>query len=114
MLGFASARTIHLALKPVDMRKQFDGLWAVAAQLLREDPHGGALFVFTNKRHNRVKMLFWDGSGVWVLAKRLEKGRFSWPRGGDGAKVTLSAEALSMLLGGIDLKDGAKKAWYER
>ncbi len=71
MLGFASARTIHLALEPVDMRKQFDGLW--------------------------------------VLAKRLEQGRFSWPRGGDGAKVTLSAEALSMLLGGIDLKDGAKK-----
>lgn len=73
MLGFASARTIHLALEPVDMRKQFDGLWTVASQVLREDPLGGALFVFTNKRRNRVKLLFWDGS-------ESERGPFSLPQ----------------------------------
>ncbi|MCC5021536.1 MAG: IS66 family insertion sequence element accessory protein TnpB [Candidatus Synoicihabitans palmerolidicus] len=110
MIGLPSALTIHLAIEPVDMRKQFDGLWTVASQVLREDPFGGALFVFTNKRRNRVKWLYGDGTDVWVLAKRLEKGCFTWPRGGDGAKVTLSAEALTMLLGGIDLKDGAKKS----
>ncbi|MCC5023077.1 MAG: IS66 family insertion sequence element accessory protein TnpB [Candidatus Synoicihabitans palmerolidicus] len=69
--------TLPLAIEPVDMRKQFDGLWTVASQVLREDPFGGALFVFTNKRRNRVKLLYWDGTGVWVLAKRLEKGCFT-------------------------------------
>lgn len=114
MLGFPSALPIYLAVEPVDMRKQFNGLSALAAETLREDPRQGALFVFTNKPRDRLKMLYWDGSGLWVLAKRLEKGRFSWPRGSDRTKLALTPEALTMLLAGIDLKDGAQKAWYER
>jgi transposase len=114
MLTFPSALKIYLAIEPVDMRKQFNGLWSQAESRLREDPRQGALFVFTNKSRDRLKMLYWDGTGVWVLAKRLEKGRFSWPMGSDSAKVPLKPEALTMLLAGIDLRDGCQKAWYER
>jgi transposase len=116
LIGLPQGLRIYLALEPVDMRKQYDGLWALASQHLGLDPKGGALFVFTNKTRDRVKLLHWDGSGVWVLAKRLEEGRFSWPRGagGDNRKLSLEPSALTLLLDGIDLKDGAKKAWYER
>ena len=115
MLSFSSAVRIYLAVEPVDMRKSFDGLYAVASERLKEDPLRGGLFVFSNKRRNRLKILFWDGTGLWVLAKRLEKGAFSWPRSVQGGgKLQLKSEALSMLLGGIDLKEGMSKAWYER
>lgn len=114
MLGFPSALKIYLAVEPVDMRKQFNGLWALASDRLREDPRQGALFVFTNKSRDRVKMLYWDGTGPWVLAKRLEKGRFTWPVGSSEVKLSLMPESLTMLLAGIDLKAGCQKAWYER
>ena len=116
MLSFSSAVRIYLAVDPVDMRKSFDGLYAVAANHLKENPMEGGLFVFSNRRRNRLKILFWDGTGLWVLAKRLEKGGFTWPRGvgSCNGKLALKSEALSMLLGGIDLKDGMEKAWYQR
>jgi len=114
MLAFSPTQRIYLAIEPVDMRKHFDGLWALASEKLQEDPFSGSLFVFTNKTHDRLKILFWDGSGVWVLAKRLEKGRFSWPLPNGSSKLHLEPTALTMLLSGIDLKDGCKKAWYER
>lgn len=114
MLAFPAGFRIFLAVEAVDMRKQFNGLWAVALEKLQEDPFQGAVFAFTNKTRDRLKLLYWDGTGVWVLAKRLEKGRFSWPAHRQSAKVSLSPEALTMLLAGIDLKDGLKKAWYER
>lgn len=114
MLTFSPHQRIYLAVEPVDMRKQFNGLWALAAEKLQEDPFKGALFVFTNKDRDRVKILCWDGTGVWVAAKRLEKGRFSWPALNGAAKVDMEPAALTMLLSGIDLKDGCKKAWYER
>ena len=88
----------------MDMRKQFNGLWALAAETLREDPRQGALFVFTNKPRDRLKMLYWDGSGVWVLAKRLEKGRFIWPSPADGM-VGISASQLAYMLDGIDWRN---------
>jgi transposase len=114
MLSFPHSLRIYLAVEAVDMRKHFDGLWALAQERLREDPRSGALFVFTNRSRDRLKILYWDGTGPWVLAKRLEKGRFTWPIGGDAVKLSLTPEALTMLLAGIDLKDGVKKAWYER
>jgi transposase len=114
MLGFPSGLRVYLAVEPVDMRKQFNGLWTLTVERLREDPFSGALFVFTNRDRNRLKMLYWDGTGPWVFAKRLEKGRFSWPVGSSQIRLSLAPEALTMLLAGIDLKEGCKKAWYER
>lgn len=114
MLTFPLGLKIYLAVEPVDMRKQFNGLWALAQEKLGEDPRSGALFAFTNKGRDRLKLLYWDGTGVWVMAKRLEKGRFTWPVGSDRTKLSLTGEAMTMLLAGIDLKDGCQKAWYER
>jgi transposase len=114
MLSFSAAQRIYLAVEPTDMRKQYNGLWALAAEKLKEDPFGGAMFVFTNKERDRVKILCWDGTGVWVAAKRLEKGRFSWPVLNGLAKVDMEPAALTMLLAGIELRDGRKKAWFER
>jgi hypothetical protein len=67
MFGLSTPARVFLANDPVDMRKQYGGLWALAENKLRENPFGGALFVFTNKSRDRVKMLYWDGSGAWVL-----------------------------------------------
>jgi transposase len=75
----------------------------------------GHLCLFCNKGHNRLKVLYWDGSGLWICAKRLEKGRFSWPSDGEhSARVTLSQEELSLLLGGIDLTRTRRKNWYRK
>ena len=114
MLTFPSALKIYLAVEPVDMRKQFNGLWSLAEEKLRESPRNGALFIFANKDRDRIKMLYWDGTGPWIFAKRLEKGRFTWPVGSDQTKLTLEPAAVTMLLAGIDLKDGCQKAWYEK
>ena len=115
MFAFPAALRIYVAVEPVDMRKQSNGLWAHAEQTLGENPKSGALFVFANKSRDRLKILYWDGTGVWLLAKRLEQGRFSWPQSASGgAKLALTSEAFAMLTGGIDLKAGIAKAWYER
>jgi transposase len=115
VLSLASSLKIYLAVDAVDCRKSFNGLYSLAANELKEDPFSGALFVFTNRGRNRIKILYWDGSGLWVFSKRLERGRLSWPVGlRDRKKINLAPEALQMLLSGIDLKDGFKKAWYER
>ena len=104
-----------MALAPVDMRKQYDGLWAAAQEQLNEDPKHGAVFVLTNRERTRLKLLYWDGTGVWVLAKRLEQGRFSWPEPSAAQrKLALAPEALALLVGGVELRRGSLKPWYER
>lgn len=115
MLAFPHSVRIFVAVQPVDLRKQFNGLWAAAAEQLQEDPKQGAVFCFINRTRTRLKLLYWDGTGVWVLAKRLEQGRFSWPAPGAAqAKLALAPEALALLVGGIELRRGSLKPWYER
>ena len=116
MLTFNSGLKIYLATEPCDMRKSFNGLSIVVQNKLRADPQSGAAFLFTNKRRNLLKILYWDGSGLWVLSKRLEKGRYSWPKHSHSkhGKISLEATALAMLTDGIDLRDGCKRAWYEK
>ncbi len=115
MLAFPAAIRIYVAVQSVDMRKSFNGLWAAVGERLHEDPKSGAVFVFINRERSRLKLLYWDGTGVWVLAKRLEQGRFSWPAPGDAReKLSLAPEALALLVGGVELRQGSLKAWYER
>lgn len=95
------------------MRKGFEGLYGLARDRLQCDPLSGHVFVFANARRNRLKLLFWDGSGLWVCAKRLERGRFRWPEAAHGqAKTALSNEELALLLGGIDLTKTRRREWY--
>ena len=116
MIGFTGALKIYLALEPQDMRKSFNGLYAAAEEQLGEDPRGGALFVFCNKRRNRIKILYFDGTGLWVSAKRLEQGCFSWPKPSrrDQRKLKLAPEALQLVLDGVDLRGARLRPWYDR
>lgn len=116
MLSFTGSLKIYLALDPCDMRKSFNGIHSLVCERLKEDPLNGALYVFTNKRRNRLKILYWDGTGLWILAKRLERGTFTWPKSidSDSLKLKLAPEALAMLTDGIDLRDGVRLPWYER
>ena len=115
MLSFTGSLRVFVALEPCDMRKGFDGLSGMVATKLNEDLQSGALFVFSNRSHTRLKIIYWDGSGVWLMAKRLEKGTFSWPKDTDGkTKLSLRPEALAMLTDGVDLRGGKMRAWYQR
>jgi transposase len=80
MLSFTGSLRIFVALESCDMRKGFNGLLALVSERLGEDVRGGAIFVFSNRRHTRLKMLYFDGTGLWLLSKRLESGSFSWPK----------------------------------
>lgn len=115
MFGLGRATRIYLAAGPTDMRKGFEGLYGLVRDRLICEPLSGHLFVFCNAQHNRLKVLVWDGTGLWVCAKRLEKGRFGWPQSGDPqGKVTLTHEELSLLLGGIDLAETRRKHWLRK
>jgi len=116
MLSFTGTLKVFVALEPCDLRCGHNGLLALVSEKLQEDFRSGALFVFSNRRHRLLKMLYWDGTGLWLLSKRLEKGTFSWPRSTEPGtvKLNLTPEALAMLTDGIDLRDGARRAWYER
>jgi transposase len=115
MIGFGSATRVYLAAGATDMRKGFDGLYGMARDRLGIDPLSGHLFVFCNGRRNRLKVLYWDGSGLWICSKRLEKGRFSWPaHGDDQGRVRMSSEELTLLVGGIELSRSRKKEWYRK
>lgn len=126
MISLSSATRIFIAPEPTDMRKSFNGLYAIVAHQLQLDPISGHVFVFCNRARNRIKLLLWDGSGLWVCAKRLEKGRFFWdwpaPETGEqnpdqspsSHALTITHEQLSLLLGGIDLSQTHNRLWFRK
>jgi transposase len=115
MFGVGVATKVYVAVGPTDMRKGFEGLHGLVRERLGVDPLSGHLFLFANARRTRLKVLVWDGSGLWVCAKRLEKGRFRWPSaGGEQESVVLSHEELSLLLNGMDLEHVSRRRWYRK
>ncbi len=94
---------VYLHRAPVDMRKQMDGLAVLAQDVIRQDPTSGALFVFTNARRNKLKILVWERNGFVIWYKRLEQQRFPWPRGVGDAVLTLTGQQLHWLLDGYDV-----------
>ncbi|MDP1853510.1 MAG: IS66 family insertion sequence element accessory protein TnpB [Candidatus Omnitrophota bacterium] len=101
MIGLPSGTRIWLAAGRTDMRRGFDGLATLAQSALEQEPFSGHVFVFRGRRGDIIKLLWWDGQGMCLFAKRLEKGRFIWPQAESGS-VSLTPAQLSMLLEGID------------
>ncbi len=115
MFGLGLATKIYVAVEAVDMRKGFEGLYGLVRDELGADPLSGHLFLFSNRTHTRLKALVWDGSGLWVCAKRLEKGRFRWPTPSEKQRsVTMRAEEWAMLVNGLDFKQAQPRKWYRR
>ena len=113
MFGLSAAVRVYLAAQPADMRKSFDGLAALASASLELDPLSGHLFVFLNKRRDRIKILYWDRDGMAVWAKRLERGTFRLPQAAAG-RVEMTTAELAALLAGIDLNTARRRPRYSR
>ncbi len=114
MFGLGPATKIYIGVEAIDMRKGFEGLYGLVRDALGLDPLSGHLFLFSNKTRTRLKALMWDGSGLWVCAKRLEKGRFHWPEAEGRLSVTMRAEELAMLVNGLDRKETRPRKWYRK
>lgn len=115
MFGWGPATKIYLGVEAVDMRKGFEGLYGLVRDRLEQDPLSGHLFLFMNRERTRLKALIWDGSGLWVCAKRLERGRFHWPTASGVTSVTMRGEELAMLVSGLDLTQAQpRRNWYRR
>ena len=115
MLSFLPAVRIWLGSQPVDLRRSFDGLAEQVRQHLQADPLSGHVFVFRNKRSDRVKLLYWDEDGFVIVYKRLEQGTFRWPAASEGqTSVTLRAAELAMLLDGLDWPNARRSKRYHR
>jgi len=107
--GMPSSTRVWLAAGTTDMRKGFTGLSALVQNALESSPLCGHVFVFRGRRGDLLKLLWWDGTGLWLMAKRLERGRFIWPQAQSG-RVSLTAAQLSMLLEGIDWRHPVRTA----
>ena len=115
MLGIGRATRIYLAPGATDMRKGYEGLYGLVRDRLQCEPLSGHVFLFANARRNRVKLIYWDGTGLWVCGKRLQRGCFRWPESSPGeVKITLTAEEFTMLIGGIDVQAAQRRRWYRK
>ena len=103
---------VFLAAGPTDMRRSFNGLSEIVRGEFGRDPQSREVFVFRNRGRNRLKTLLLEGAGMWVLAKRLERGTFAWqPSGGDSRRVDQWPEELALLLGGLDANELRPRRW---
>jgi len=115
MLSLGNTTRVFLAKGATDMRKGFEGLFALVKEQLAKDPLSGHLFVFCNRWRTRIKVLYWDGSGLWICAKRLEKGRFDWPEiqsEEPERSVLISPAQWTLLIEGIDLRGIKPRGWH--
>jgi transposase len=110
------ATRIYLAAGATDLRKSFEGLSDLVRHRFNEDPLSGHLFVFANHRRTRIKLIYWDGSGLWVCAKRLQRGCYCWPKTAENETGALRvlAEELTLLLSGIDLEKTRTRPWWRK
>lgn len=113
MLGLGAATRIYVATGNTDMRLSFHGLHALVVGTLQQNPRSGHLFLFANKRRDRMKIFFFNTNSLWVCARRMEKSRLHWPTSAEG-RVQLSREEFALLIGGIDLARTEKRNWYRR
>jgi len=115
MFGWGPVTKVYLCAGATDMRKGFDGLYALVRDRLELEPLSGHVFLFSNAQRNRLKLIFWDGSGLWVCAKRLERGCYRWPVAEAGqSKIVLSHEEMALLLSGIDLAGSRRRSWFRQ
>jgi transposase len=115
VLGIGRATRIYLAPGATDMRKGYEGLYGLVRDRLQCEPLSGHVFLFANARRNRLKLIYWDGTGLWVCGKRLQRGCFGWPEANPGEmKVTLTPEEFAMLIGGMDVQTAKRRDWYRR
>lgn len=115
MFGIGRATRIYLAPGATDMRKGYEGLYGLVRDRLQCEPLSGHIFLFCNARRNRLKLIYWDGSGLWVCGKRLPRGCFRWPQLSPGeVKVSLTPEEFTMLIGGMDLQAAKPRPWYRK
>ena len=120
MLNLAANTRVFLAVEATDMRKGFDGLFSLVESVIRQDPFSGHLFVFRNRRRDRLKIMWWDRDGLAIWYKRLEKGSFQFPTDVKNSsdklpeRCEMRAEEFAMLLGGIDLAGIRRRKRYER
>lgn len=114
MMPVGPATRIFLAAGVTDLRKSFEGLSDLVRHRLQQDPLSGHLFVFANRQRTRLKLLYWDGSGLWVCAKRIERGRVSWPASAatESGALRILAEELTLLVSGIDLNQTRPRPWW--
>ena len=108
-----AAVRVFLCTKPTDMRKGFDGLFGMVQEFLGQDPLSGHLFLFLNRRRDRVKILFWERDGLVIWYKRLEAGSFEMPRTTEPDGIELQAAQLAMILSGIDLKSAHQRKRFQ-
>jgi transposase len=115
MLSLPPSVRLFVARDPCDMRKSFDGLAGIVRNVMRDDPLSGHLYVFFNRRGDRAKILWWDRTGFFLLAKRLEKGRFTLPEptaDASGTTMRITAPELMLILEGIDLRSAKRRPRY--